>query len=483
MMRTRRRLTRQPNKRKALWLRDLIHAYTRQKDAYLVELAKTKNWHLWQAPRKHKRVFAREYSHHTLPIHLEDLCLFDAVATLIAFVESAKARHHWKAQIFHHTTDPEERRRYFTALKHYGTLAKILSGVWYDPWFFHLVRNALMHPPRVHQRRSAMLDSSSYRVFIEQGKQYISLTSLVKGQRIVLPLLGNTPITGTIRLVSVDSDHFEIHTMAKVPIKPFVPQITALALDAGTTEVYTDQHNRRYGTHFGALIAKADAVVQDKGKKRNHIRDAAKNRRFATEKERHAHLRKVRKNNLGQKKQNAQRTKARASFATEINHALNEVLAQQPPRVIVEDLTHMRGKAKGKKMSRTVSMWMRSTLNERADFKTEARGSRLEAVASAYTSQECSQCGFTSSDNRTGDHFRCLWCGTVDTADGNAAKVILKRLTDPDIKPWMHHRQIQQILDHRNLHIMGAIPGAGCEADELVQSSATVNGQTLVTAD
>ena len=96
----------------------------------------------------------------------------------------------------------------------------------------------------------------------------------------------------------------------------------------------------------------------------------------------------------------------------------------QPERVIVENLTHRRGKANGKKMSRVVSMWMRSILNERANFKTEARGSCLEAVASAYTSQECSYCGYTTEKNRDQDHFRCLNCGTVDTADGNAAKVM-----------------------------------------------------------
>ena len=56
----------------------------------------------------------------------------------------------------------------------------------------------------------------------------------------------------------------------------------------------------------------------------------------------------------------------------------------------------------------------------------KVRGSHQQAVASAYTSQECSQGGFTAKDNRTGDHFRYLFCRTVDIGGGNAAKVILK---------------------------------------------------------
>ena len=299
-----------------------------------------------------------------------------------------------------------------------------------------------------------MLDGTSYRVFIEQGKQYIGIASLTKGQRVVLPLLGDVRIRGTIRLVYYH-DHFEIHTMTQVNVKKMSPGIKTMALDAGTTEVYTDQHDQRYGTNFGYILAKVDARMTDKGKKRNKIRDAAKNKALVDEKEHQAHLKKVRRHNLGKKKQDTRRTKARAAFATEINHAINDVLEQGPQRVIVEDLRHMRGKAKSKKMSRHVSLWMRIVLTERLDFKTRARGSRLQAVASAYTSQECSHCGFTAKDNRKGDRFRCLFCGTVDTADGNAAKVILKRATDPEIKPWMNTLQIKRILDRRHIQITG----------------------------
>ncbi len=477
MMRTRRRLTRPPNKQKAVLLQDLIDQYAKQKDAYLVELAKTQNWHIWQSPRQVKRRFARQYSHHTLPIHVDDQCFFDAVATMIAWVESAKVLHHWKSQVFVHTEDKSARHRYFKALKSYAELAKVFSGAWYDPWLFHVIRNPLMHPPRIHHRRSAMLDDSSYRVFIDNGTQYISLTSLVKGQRIVLPLLGCVGIRGTIRVVYAD-DHWEIHTMSRVTVKKTEHRIQDIALDAGTTEVYTDQNNRRYGTNFGRILAHVDATVSDQGKKRNQIRAAAKNKAFVSQEERQAHLKKVQRNNLGKKKQTRRRVQARAAFATEINHALNEVLEQDPQRIIVEDLSHMRGKAQGKKMSRRVSLWMRSVLTERLDFKTTARGSRRQAVASAYTSQECSQCGYTAKSNRTGDHFRCRYCGTVDTADGNAAKVILKRSTDTEIKPWMTKEAIKKILNRRNAQITGAIPGAGCEASGLVQSLVTVNGQT-----
>lgn len=92
---------------------------------------------------------------------------------------------------------------------------------------------------------------------------------------------------------------------------------------------------------------------------------------------------------------------------------------------------------------------------ERLGFKVKVRGSHRQAVASAYTSQECAQCGYTAKDNRHGGHFRCLWYSAVGTADGNAAKVILKRSTDLEIKLWMTKERIKKILDQRHARITG----------------------------
>jgi hypothetical protein len=66
------------------------------------------------------------------------------------------------------------------------------------------------------------------------------------------------------------------------------------------------------------------------------------------------------------------------------------------------------------------------------------------------------------------DHFRCCWCDTVDTADGNAAKVILKRADDPEIKPWMTKVPIKTILDRRNAQITGATPAPVVKVTSLV---------------
>ena len=122
-----------------------------------------------------------------------------------------------------------------------------------------------------------------------------------------------------------------------------------LALDAGITEVFTDQRGERYGTEYGQIVAQVDERLVDTGKKRNRIRHAARHMKFADESAAQRHQAKVKKHNLGQKKQKRRQKQARAAVATTINHAIHGVLAQDPEQVIVEDLGHMRGKAQGKK--------------------------------------------------------------------------------------------------------------------------------------
>lgn len=67
------------------------------------------------------------------------------------------------------------------------------------------------------------------------------------------------------------------------------PRIKDRALDAGTTEVYTDQNNRRDGSDFGRIPMNVDVRVTDTGKKRTQIRDTATNTACATKKAGNAH--------------------------------------------------------------------------------------------------------------------------------------------------------------------------------------------------
>ena len=68
-------------------------------------------------------------------------------------------------------------------------------------------------------------------------------------------------------------------------------------------------------------------------------------------------------------------------------------------------------------------------------YKLAWNGGRLVEVPAAYSSQTCSHCGKVSALSRCGERFCCVFCGYVDHADLNAAKVLKQRFDAPG-NPW-----------------------------------------------
>ena len=83
------------------------------------------------------------------------------------------------------------------------------------------------------------------------------------------------------------------------------------------------------------------------------------------------------------------------------------------------------------------SVW--GSVKDKTAYKARRLGKLVVEVKAAYSSQECSACGFVHAESRvTQDLFSCLHCGHTENADTNASKVIAKRaiaLLRADIKP------------------------------------------------
>lgn len=107
--------------------------------------------------------------------------------------------------------------------------------------------------------------------------------------------------------------------------------------------------------------------------------------------------------------------------------------------VIIEDLriSNMTKSAKGTLEEPGVNIKAKSGLNrvilqqgwgmliDMLEYKTALRGGKVIRIDPKYTSQKCSNCGYTSQDNReTQSKFICKSCNYTDNADINAAKNI-----------------------------------------------------------
>jgi transposase len=315
----------------------------------------------------------------------------------------------------------------------------------------HTVRNYLRRVirrkrgsrPVAKAARSLAFDADMYRLFEQNGRQYITLMSLEKGKRFVLPLTGKTPVRGNIRVVlDFERQRVEVHYTAE--IKPHAPLTgKPCGLDAGVSEVFTDELGNRYGEAMGPTLAHASDRLCDKGRKRNKLYQLAEK---ADRNGNHAKANRIRTFNLGTKTQRSRIRRQRAEIERLTNTALNQVIALRQPAITVTEKLDVRGRAKSKNISRRVSLWARSTLKNRVEFKASAEGFCRKQVNPAFSSQTCPACGFVHRDNRQGDRFKCLNCGHTDDADRVAAHNLEARASDLEIRLFTPVARVKEIL-------------------------------------
>ena len=442
-------------------IEEIARAYASEKDRTLVLLGRAVNWHFLDDKRSLRTAMKGTTS---LPVHLHDQAIFDAVDTMKRHIEAAKAHTHVRAKVFTRF-DGAKRHYAFWILRSYGRIGLILGGKAPTPDFEvtpddrravgrflrRTLRRALGHPPRVRLGRSFMVDETLYRVFSQTAehasveRQYIKVASLTRGHRIVLPLRGRGRIDGNVRIVlRADRRTVEVHT--PYDVRASAPKGDAvMGLDAGVTEVLASSDGRKYGQGFGRVLDRLSEQTTMTGRARNRLFRLAES---AHNDGNNAKARRIRRFNLGRRSLEGQRRRGEAEVKRRVGEAVGRALASRPAVVAVEDLSHMRGRTKSRQLSRIVSRWMRSALRERLEFRSAAGGSRLETVHAAYTSQTCPDpaCGYVHKDNRHGDRFQCLWCGYGGDADVIASWNIAARVDDPDIRLWTPKEKVRQIL-------------------------------------
>jgi IS605 OrfB family transposase len=264
-------------------------------------------------------------------------------------------------------------------------------------------------------------------------------------RKIVLPLCGKGRIDGNVRIV-LEPERGRAAVHMQCPVRTGRTTTSeVVGLDAGVTEMLAPSRGEKYGPGFGHVLDRPTEETTEQGNARNQLRAAA---RKAEARGNHAKARRILRRNLGAGKLRRRRAKGEAEVRRQVGEAVRQVLADPPSVVVIEDLPHLRGQTKRRKLSRTVSRWMRSALRERFAFRTQAGGSRLVTVNAAYTRQTCPNraCGYVHKANRHGDRFQCLRWGYAGDADVVAAMNTAMRMNDPDIHPWTPKEKVRDIL-------------------------------------
>jgi hypothetical protein len=331
--------------------------------------------------------------------------------------------------------------------------------------------------PRVHLARSfALEENGHYRSFVIEGsdttprqRQYVAVVGPEKGKPVVIPLTGISRVSGNIRLVLDETrKRAFVHVAYEMHPLPRTARGPEKAIDWGITEVCTDDSGAKHGTDYGRVLSKATEQRNKTGKARGKLWALTK-KTSGSKRARH-----IARCNLGTKKQTRRRKRTQASLRTISGAGVKEVIygegnrtrargkvyrvpEQRPQRLIVEDLAHLRGKAKSKKISRVCSSWARSENQGRMTVHAYLGCSEVKTVNAAYTSQTCPDpgCGYVSRDNRNGDEFHCRnphWeCNLQGDADHVAAMNLKSRVDDLEIHRYTSYIEVKKILEARFL--------------------------------
>lgn len=448
---------------------ETVEAYARQKDAFLVEYAHIKYLHYLGDKRflRDELVSYGFASPFGLQARMWKLALEDALYTLERQWEAAIEA--VKNLVAHHEGFREEEKHYAFWLlykprkgsRDWKRIQAIFTGediteenINLDAsgrsrvrrYLKRVFRRVLGRRPQVRQARSFALDQQMYRVFTAEGRQYVSVTTLEPGQRVVIPLAGHHAVEGNLRVVLLpDERAVEIHI--SLDPRVYTAGEEEVGIDLGVTEVFTDDAGQKYRPEYGEALQRMSDCILDKGRKRQKL--WALYRRYREEDP--AKARRIRMHNLGFAKQRRKHQKYRRRCENEINRAFNELFKTRRPKVIAyEDLSHLRGKAKSRGLSRKISLWMRRITKERLEYKGYIYSVvELGPVNSAYASQECPVCHWVDPQNRNGDVFKCRKCDFTADADQVNAINVKGRLHDEEITRYTPYRKVKEILLRR----------------------------------
>ena len=136
--------------------------------------------------------------------------------------------------------------------------------------------------------------------------------------------------------------------------------------------------------------------------------------------------------------------KIKSFFKNEIGRILNK-LANKGCTVFVVEKLDFRYSNLSKKMNRLLTRTYRKVIKDKFVRLEEKYGITTIEVNAAYTSQECSNCGFVSKKNRkTQSEFACKCCNYKLNADVNAARNIVKRRSfDIELRKYANEHKVR----------------------------------------
>jgi len=278
-------------------------------------------------------------------------------------------------------------------------------------------RDSVCYPRTQAFHNRIDFDASCYTVRSTEDAQFLELMSLQPGKRISLRLKGRSKIRGTLQLIRDTAGTYSLRVYVPQQCEEKRKTGTVIGIDLGYTEMMATSEQELLGTDLGQYFS----AISDKRRKnsegRNRMHSLFRNLLKKPKKDNLAKAERIRKHNLGRKKQRARYIRDIGVIKTIVNRELNLLFTRKTnpiKQIVVEDLSARMKVHFGKKWNRRLSGWMRGYLQERIRYKAKKHGIEVSEVNPAYSSRECPRCHCTDKKTDTGIHLSARFAGTTD---------------------------------------------------------------------
>ena len=264
-----------------------------------------------------------------------------------------------------------------------------------------------------------ILDSDLYKY--NKGK--IKISTLIKGKRLTIELKDKREFRGN--LILKWDERLAIYGTVKTSVEYKAIPENPVAIDKGYNILITTDNENKYGTEYKFINAE---LIEKQNKKNSQRQRIFNHLKKLEEKGKLEKIDKIKKYNLGNKKQNRLSNRIKERSKSYINRELKKFFEnEKPSEIIKEDLTWEKigSKKKGKGFRAKISRWEKGYLDNQIEWKALQKNIKTTNVNPAYTSQICHSCG--NFGKRNGDIFECEHCNTKYDADVNAANNIKLR--------------------------------------------------------
>jgi len=278
---------------------------------------------------------------------------------------------------------------------------------------------------------------------------WVSLATLEKRKPVYIPLKSNTyaenldgKFLNFIQVNEKDND-IEIRLVKELREKEYAPETDILAIDIGLNPLFATDKGDLFGRYFKDYLIQLDAKITKR-------------------------MQYLQKNNIKPSKDKKYREliqKFRDFLKSEINRIFNRIIQIYKPKVIVLEKLDFRSPELSKRLNRLISNFGKRYINEKIERLKQLYGIEIIFINPAYTSQECSNCGYIDKENRKDTQtFECKACGNKINAQVNGARNISKRSSLRDlITPYTSKKKVLQILVKQYLERQKGCNSAPCE--------------------